>query len=104
MEDAPLTAGEICGSSHAIIDGAQPFDYIGQFVEIVPDINGDNFDEVLVGAAYAGDATAGAVYLIDGAFIDAGGITTTAGVYAGTNARRRDPGPCGKRRPGPAGG
>ena len=49
----------------AVFDGLAPGDQLGTSLGIVSDINGDGFDEVVLGAPEVGDA-AGAVYLFLG--------------------------------------
>src|SRR5690606_35183543 len=57
------------GSNGFRIDGAAAFDRSGYSVASAGDVNGDGFDDLLIGAAYAdpgGNSAAGASYVVFG--------------------------------------
>ena len=84
-----------------VLRGAAPYDYAGSSVASAGDVNGDGFDDLIIGARYADDDyaagdTIGKAYVVfghDGAFgpVELGALTPDQGL--------RDPRP-GRLRPG----
>jgi Ca2+-binding RTX toxin-like protein len=66
--DASVNLGSLDGSDGFRLDGIQEFDYSGFSVASAGDVNGDGFDDVIVGAYYAagGDPYAGEAYVVFG--------------------------------------
>lgn len=93
----PLTGGaRPAASASAIIYGQMPGDKAGSSVQIVPDMNGDGIDDLLIGApgVATGAAGGGAMYIIRGggvlpATLGAAGVTklfsSVAGAQLGTS-------------------
>ena len=79
----PFDLGTLDGSNGFRLDGIDANDYSGYSVSTAGDVNGDGYDDILVGALLAdagGDRDAGATYVIFG------GDFTGAVTHAGTAA------------------
>ena len=65
---ASIQLGALNGSNGTRLDGAANFDYAGRAVSEAGDVNGDGFDDLIVGALYAdtNGSNAGAVYVLFG--------------------------------------
>lgn len=74
----PLSSESWCNSAHLIIDGAASKEFIAQTLKMVPDIDGDGREELLIGAAYTGPHINGKAFLISSSDLLAGGYITTA--------------------------
>ncbi len=64
----PVALGSVNLGDHSRYGGDEPSDFAGRSADFVGDVNGDGFDEILVGA-YGDDeaaSSAGAAYLING--------------------------------------
>ena len=68
---APGTGGRfnlstLDGSSGFILTGIEAFDYSGWSVSSAGDVNGDGYDDLIIGAWRAGSSSAGATYVVYG--------------------------------------
>jgi hypothetical protein len=90
-----IDAQDLDGANGFAIAGRQDFDYLGTAVDSAGDVNGDGFDDVLIGAYVAYDPAAppggvktGAAYIVFGgpspgpAIIDAGALDGSNGLIA----------------------
>ncbi len=68
---APGTGGRfnlssLDGSTGFIVNGIDAFDYSGTSVSSAGDVNGDGYDDLIIGAWRAGSSSAGATYVVYG--------------------------------------
>ena len=66
---ATFSTTQLNGQNGFTIEGAADFDRIGRSIDSAGDVNGDGFDDIIIGAAYAdvgGLANAGAAYVVFG--------------------------------------
>ena len=66
---ASVDLGDLDGHSGVRVDGADPFDYSGRGVASAGDVNGDGFDDFIIGASEAtagGGTAAGETYVVFG--------------------------------------
>lgn len=84
---APLPA--VLGPADLAYTGATGFDFAGDDVAGVADFDGDGFDDLLVGAAFAGGGgSPGEVYLVRGGAAPVGGALDAVGVtFSGEDNR-----------------
>ena len=64
-----LDLGALDGTNGFILTGIDAFDYSGRSVSSAGDVNGDGYDDLIIGARYAdpnGDSRAGETYLVYG--------------------------------------
>lgn len=78
----PLTSEPWCSSSHYILDGVSADDGIGSNLKILPDMNADGQDELLVVAALSGPYTSSNIFVMDGSDISLGGAQDTTSALA----------------------
>ena len=68
-EEGVLDLGALDGTNGFILNGFRPFDHSGQSVSSAGDVNGDGYDDLIIGAPYAfrnGDRRAGETYIVYG--------------------------------------
>ena len=96
----PLDLATLDGSNGFRLDGIDAGDESGYSVSTAGDVNGDGYDDMLVGALLAdpgGDSDAGETYVIFGG--DFSGAVTHAGTTATLAAALRRPPPLGSSGP-----
>ncbi len=89
---AVISLADLDGTNGVRIDGTNPFDQIGAILAVAGDVNGDGFDDIILGAPSAtagGDVSAGQIYVLFG---KAAGFTANLTVSAldGANGFRLD--------------
>ncbi|SEF78219.1 integrin alpha [Nitrosomonas ureae] len=99
--DATLDLSSLDSSSGLRLDGVAAFDLLGESVSSAGDVNGDGFDDLLVGAPFAEDGF-GSSYVVFGrsSFVDEVDFQGTPGDdnFTGTKAAERFTGEAGDDR------
>ncbi len=81
---AVLSAADLDGTNGFAFHGVQAGDYTGYKSNTAGDINGDGFDDIILGAKFAGNADEGAAYVVLGRAGDFPAVMTPADLD-GTN-------------------
>ncbi len=87
-----MELGALNGSGGFRLSGESSFDYTGKAVSGAGDVNGDGFDDLIVGSPYAGPngPPYGAAYVVFGGVAVGSGGTIEVGALDGSNGFRLD--------------